>query len=348
MPPTDVSGAAAPVADAVVTPPAEGTGADVTEETNSADGTDITETADPPEPAKDKEADAAAKAEEEKEAAKKAQADRFAKAKAAAERYKKVNAQNRQLREYNMNAQREIEQREQAAQRESARAEAAEAQLKAMREDPLGHLEKFGVDAKSIGQKLVDANTPEAKIALLEERLAKQEAEYRQRAEAAEKAEAEARQRVVMQQARDSFVKMAASDEHPALARITKIAPDTILREGEAIFQDIAVKNQERARQRLPPLFYTDQEVLQYLNTKYAALFENGDTPKAVAAAQQQGSAGTVETALGTGAKETTAGARPLTNRAATQKTSLPPNIDDMSPEEANKAMANWLRANRG
>lgn len=287
-----------------------------------------------------------AKAKEEADA-KAAKAARFEKAKKYSERLLKANAESKSLREFQMNAQRSIAHGEQLLRQERARAEQSAAELKAFRDDPLSHLEKLGIDGKTIGQKLVTDNSPEAKIERLQAQLEKQQADMQAREEAQQKAAQQAQERAVYQQAQQDFIKMAVSEEHPHLARFAKVDPYAILREGEAIFKDIADKNAVRARDGQAPLFYSDKDVLTYLNKKYSKLWENGDTPSSVSDAK---GAKPVETSLQVG-KEAQAGTRTatttLTNRGSTQRTVVPPNLDDLEPAEAKRVMAAWLKQER-
>lgn len=231
----------------------------------------------------------------------------------------------------------------QLAHRERQQREIAEKQLQTISRDPmaaLAFLEQTGLDAKTLTQKAIEANSPEAKLkaelnAEWEQRFLRLQQSYDERLAEIQQREQAAQQAAAHRHAQERFIQEAAdATKFPAVAQLVELGPEwkaSLLEEATRIL----IQAHQRTGQE-----YTNDEVLSYLEKKYSRAFQ----PKNGTSQSKAGTEATKES-NGTGTTKSEAGgSRTLTNKDTAAKGSLPPNFDDLPDKEQKKALAAMLR----
>jgi hypothetical protein len=229
---------------------------------------------------------------------------------------------------------------QQIAQQERAAREAYERQLKEITSDPmagLAFLEKAGLDAKTLTQKAIEANSPEGKLraeleAKFEARFAEVQKTYDARIAEIQQREQTQAQAVTRAQAQQRFMTEAADAERfPSVSQLLEKGEEwktSLLSEATRVLQDAFQKTGQH---------YTNEEVLSYLDRKYSQLVppkpKNG-------AALSNAEVGKTDS----GTSNAAGSSRTITNDAAQVKGSLPPNFDDLPDADQKKALAAMLR----
>lgn len=273
-------------------------------------------------------------------------------AKAAAERERKAQVLRRQEQvERQRLAQERAELERQLAQERAAREQFVseyrqlQALLEEQKKDPLAVLEKLGVPADVIAKRALEANTPDAKIAkleqlVLEERDARTRLEKQREEERQAREEAQRRQEVSARAAaaHQAFIQAAANEEkYPHLAAHAAVRPRALLIEATAIVQDAYDRT---------GIAYEDEDVLEFLEQQYAHAAEKAATrpTKKDPVAESKESKTEKTSGSGNQEKKTAGEPRTLTNDATAVRGSLPANFDELSDPEQKALMADMLR----
>lgn len=295
----------------------------------------------PPAPAEGETPEAAKPAE----SAAPQEASKLERARAVA-RARHAEAQRRMLLQEQANrAAQEAQRARYQLELERQKAQGIQGELDRLR-DPMAaleHLERVGLPAKTLAQKAIESETPEAKLraelrAELKAELEASKKAYETELKAFRDREAAQQQAVQAQAIRNQFIQDASNEsDFPAVAQVVKLGDEwkaSILDEATRVLQEAFRRTGQH---------YTNREVLSYLNAKYQKLVPN---PKD-AASKSNGSAPPKE-AAGTSPEKSAAGdSRTLTNKAAQVKGSLPPDFDKLSDREQKAALAAMYRASK-
>lgn len=273
--------------------------------------------------------------------------DKLAKARAAASKANRVWQERNALQAEAQRRHQEAQRYNQIAQAEAQRSQALQRELDALR-DPtqaLAHLEKVGLDAKTLTERALQLGSPEAKLrAELEEVVNARVSAVEQRYEAELKrihGEREASQRAQAERAaHQQFLAEASDAEHfPAVAHILSQGEEwgpSLIAEAMRVLEQAYQKNGQQ---------YTNREVLAYLDDKYAKIVSPSSKPKD-GASRSNGGLDPKKDTNGSGTAETKeAGApRTLTNKMTQQKGTLPADYDNLPPAEQKAALAALYR----
>ena len=263
--------------------------------------------------------------------------DPLAAARAKARRQAQANAEREAI-------QREAQRQAYAAreaqaylQQERAARQDLEAKYRAVTGDPaaaLEHLEKLGLDPKTLAKKALEADTPEAKLraeirAEFQAELEAIKRENQERLEAERKAQLVAQQERTRQEAHQRFIAQASdATAFPTLASMFEKNPrwkGQIISEATQILREAKQKTGED---------YSNKQVLLYLEEKYSEI-----TPSRNGAVTREDTGKTTP-----GTATTAGGSRTLTNDATQVRGTLPPDFDSLSDAEQKKALAALYR----
>ena len=267
---------------------------------------------------------------------------RAARVQEAVRRAKSHASKNRQLLK-------DIARREQEHASLRARTAQLEAQAKQgadlekyLRENPLKALEQLGVTPDAIAQRVLQANTPEEKIAALQSQIESERKERLRVEKTIADREAAAQYQVKMKAAEDTFVGLASNAErYPNLQGHPRQA---LLAMGKQVAQDAKAKYLRETG--VAPVI-TDRQILGYLNKLYAKTPAPKEAP-AASATSKTSATGTPKAAAKPSGK---ASPKPETPRTLTGAHSAgsfvrPANWESLSRTERVKILQKDVRRN--
>lgn len=237
---------------------------------------------------------------------------------------------------------------QQVAYAERQRADQLQRQLQEVQSDPmaaLALLEQAGLSPKELARKVVEADSPEAKLkadieSRFDQRLTALRQDYEQKIQGFSQ-EREARQRQeTLVAARSQFISEAGDEKnYPAVSTLVELGDDwksSLLGEATRVLEQAYQATGQH---------YTNAEVLQYLERKYAKLNLPSKQKSSTDKSEVTSPSKDALNGTGTEAKNAASAPRTISNKVAQEKASLPPNFDDLPPKEQTAVLAAMYRS---